>query len=163
MTGERISQKYNALRGFPFSRKITLFELVVVFLLLCGIYYLLIDRLIYFRRQYEVAQVNWTIAAIHTARGVDAAARRVGRHRGEKPGAARNPMQYLEPAPPNYIGELCDPDPMNVERGIWYFDRCNSWLVYVYNSEKFFAPEYPKILKFNVESLRLLTDPARTF
>lgn len=163
MTGERASQKYNVLRGFPANRKTTLFELVVVLLLLCGIYYLLIDRLIYFRKEYEVAQINWTIAAIHTAQRVDGAARLAGHHRREGLSESRNPMRYLDPAPPNYAGELCNPDLVSVERGSWYFDPCNSWLVYVYNDEKFFASEYPKILKFNVESLRLLTDPARTF
>jgi hypothetical protein len=162
MTHGRLSRKNNAV--FPCRRVggFTLFELMVVILLLCGIYYVVIERLMYYRTQYESAEVRWTLAAIRSSGQVDLALRKGGLLVRKPSVASPNPMRMLAPLPRNYLGEMCDPDLAEVEPGNWYFDPCNSWLVYVYNHEKLFALGHPKILKFNVESLRLLTDPART-
>ena len=161
MMRQGISHKNNAVGRVPEHDGFALFELIVVILLLCGIYYLLIERLMYYRVQYEAAEVRWTLAAMRSSRHAGVVVQTGGLIRMEQAGRG-NPMLLLSRLPHNYLGELCNPDVRQLERGNWYFDKCNSWLVYIYNSEKIFAQEYPKILKFNVESLRLLTDPART-
>jgi prepilin-type N-terminal cleavage/methylation domain-containing protein len=155
-----VSHKNNVCHERLKDHGFTLFELVVVILLLCGIYYLVIGRLMYYRTQYEAAEVRWTLSAMRASKRAELAPLHGGLSSGEAQRQS-NPMRLLSQPPHNYLGELCDPDVQQLRRGSWYFDRCNSWLVYVYNSEKIFAREHPKILKFNVESLRLLTDPAR--
>jgi hypothetical protein len=157
-----ISRKNNASRMYCRAGGFTLFELIVVILLLCGIYYVVIDRLMYYRAQYESAEVRWTIAAIHASRRAELAIKQQRITVEQRLELSRNPMRELGRLPHNYLGEICDPDVSSLEPGNWYFDNCNLWLVYIYNREKFFALRHPKILKFNVESLRLLTDPART-
>lgn len=162
MTQGPLSRKNNAVSACSRAGGFTLFELMVVILLLCGIYYAVIERLMYYRMQYESAEVAWTVAAIRTSREADFAMKRGGLAERKPHDGAPNPMGLLIRPPHNYLGEMCNPEVGKVEPGNWYFDSCNSWLVYVYNQEKLFALGHPKILKFNVESLRLLTDPART-
>jgi hypothetical protein len=162
MTSTLISRENNACRRHCRADGFTLFELVVVILLLCGIYYVVIDRLMYYRAQYESAEVRWTIAAIHTSQRAELAMKSPASGALNAVERSRNPIRHLSRLPHNYLGEICDPDVDDLEPGNWYFDNCNLWLVYIYNREKFFALGHPKILKFNVESLRLLTDPART-
>ena len=162
MTHGPLSRKNNAVSAPSKAGGFTLFELMVVILLLCGIYYVVIERLMYYRAQYETAEVRWTVAAIRASGQVNSALARGGLLVRKPSMHSPNPMRLLAPLPRNYLGEMCNPDLSEVEPGNWYFDSCNSWLVYVYNHEKLFAVGHPKILKINVESLRLLTDPART-
>lgn len=155
--------------GSSIFRTLLLFkmlELMVVLLVLSVLYDALISRVMDYHADYEVAEVNWTISMLRSARRTELVQDEINRALGriDKRAAqklrSRNPMLTLQPLPRNYIGELCDPDPLAVQGGSWYFDRCNNWLVHVSTSEKIFAREHPKVLKFNVESLRLLTDPA---
>lgn len=158
-TSSRISTGSSLLRSLLLFK---MFELMVVVLVLSVLYYTVIDRVMDYRAQYESAEVNWTIATINTARKTEIATDTIYRALGKKIAPRQksaNPMQSLDPKPRNYVGELCDPDPRTLS-GSWYFDRCKSVLVYVYTNEKFFAGGHPKMLRFNVESLHLLTDPA---
>jgi type II secretory pathway pseudopilin PulG len=161
-----LSRKYNAVSLLRSLLLFKMLELLVVIFVLSSLYYVLIDRVMYYRKQYEQAEVSWTLAAINSARRTELAMDEIYLALGRKttPSALRtkyrNPMQLMNPQPRNYVGEICDPDPRTIEGGSWYFDKCYSWLVYVFSSEKIFSREYPKVLKFNVESLRLLTDPA---
>ncbi|MFD2367237.1 hypothetical protein [Pseudoduganella sp. GCM10020061] len=163
-----LSRKYNATSLLRSLLLFKMLELLVVIFVLSSLYYVLIDRVMYYRKQYEQAEVSWTLAAINSARRTELAMDEVYRALGRKAHPARirskhgNPIQLMNPQPRNYIGEICDPDIRVIEGGSWYFDKCNSWLVYVFSNEKIFSREYPKVLKFNVESLRLLTDPAET-
>ena len=151
-----LSRKNNK-RGKIATRQkgFTLFELVVVILLLSAFYYVLADRLVYYRAQAEKAEVKWVVAAMkstlhgqqgvfHLAREPDKIASLVG----------KNPMAMLDPPPPNYLGELAAPDLQKLPHGIWYFDKGKQELVYLLNYEKYFAEEHPKILKFKVEFSR---------
>ena len=161
-----LSRKNNVASVLRALLLFKMFELLVVVMVLSVLYYSVIDRVIGYRQHYETAEVNWTITAINTARRTEIATNAIYRAIGKKELLAqrrpqsRNPMDALDPKPKNYIGEICDPDPREVQGGSWYFDKCNVWLVFVYTNEKFFARGYPKMLKFNVESLHLLTDPA---
>jgi ABC-type multidrug transport system fused ATPase/permease subunit len=161
----RSSRKNNGSSVLRALLLFKMFELLVVVMVLSVLYYTVIDRVMQYRAQYESAEVSWTIAAINTAKKTSIATETIYRALGkqdllrQRPRSG-NPIDFLAVPPRNYLGEMCDPDPRTVVRGGWYFDKCNQWLVYVFNSEKFFAQEYPKMLRFNVESLHLLTDPA---
>ncbi|HEU4853619.1 MAG TPA: hypothetical protein VFT37_15835 [Telluria sp.] len=161
----RVSRKNNISRTLQSLLVFKLFELVVVMLVLSGLYYTLIPRVMSARGAYETAEVNWTVAALGASRRTERAIIEMnfalGKYRRtKKPLPVKNPMSLMSPQPRNYIGEFCNPDTREIARGSWYFDHCNLWLVYVFNSEKIFASEYPKVMKFNVESLRLLSGPA---
>lgn len=46
--------------------------------------------------------------------------------------------------PGNYLGELDNPDPANIEGGKWYFDLHNSTLVYRIDNAEYFDTNLPK-------------------
>lgn len=163
-----ISRENNIWRTLRSLIFFQLFELLVVVLVISALYFVLIGRLVEVEQQFESAEVTWTVAAIKTATHADIAMQHFHRALGRAPeGMPRdisiaNPIRLLARQPRNYIGEFCNADPSTIKRGSWYFDKCNSWLVYVFSEQKNFSAGYPKILKFHVESLRLHTDPANT-
>ena len=163
-----ISRENNIWRTLRSLIYFQLFELLVVVLVISALYYVLIGRLLNIESQFETAEVTWTVAALKTAGSAERTFQYLRRAQGKPedalpPGLSfANPMRLLSPLPRNYIGELCDADPNMVQRGSWYFDKCKSRLVYVFAEQKIFSSGYPRILKFHVESLRLLTDPAKT-
>lgn len=163
-----LSRENNIWRALRSLIYFQLLELLVVVLVISALYYVLIERLLEIEKQFEAAEVTWTVTALKTASRADKTVQHLQRALGKAPEALpegmskANPMRLLSRLPRNYIGELCDADPQLVPRGSWYFDRCNSWLVYVFSEQKIFSSGYPRIIKFHVESLRLLTDPANT-
>ena len=163
-----ISRENNVWRTLRSLIYFQLFELLVVVIVLSALYFVLIGRLLDVESQFETAEVTWTVAAIKTAGNADRTMQHLRRALG-KPEAsppagvsAANPMRLLTSLPRNYIGEFCNIDPNAIRGGSWYFDKCNRRLVYVFAGQKIFSSGYPRVLKFNVESLRLLTDPAKT-
>lgn len=160
MIPRRVSHKYNAALDRFRHRGASLFELMVIASLVSICYIGILSQLRYYRTQYEEAEISWTVAAIQTAlTGIYVRSHLMQSAAPELNGV--NPFGLLMRQPTNYAGEICNADPRDLKRGNWYFDKCNSWLLYVFASEKFFAPEYPKILKFKVESFRLLTAPRK--
>lgn len=154
-----LSQKNNKRGKTATQQKgFTLFELVVVIVLLSAFYYALADRLVYYRAQAEKAEVKWVVAAMKaTLHGKQAVLYLTGEAPSIASLAGANPMAMLGPPPPNYLGELASPDLRKLPRGIWYFDKGNRELVYLLNFENYFAEEHPKILKFKVEFSRKST------
>ena len=151
-----LSRKNNKRCKIATQQKgVTLFELVVVILLLCGFYYALADRLVYYRAQAEQAEVKWVVAAMKaTLHGQQAVLHLTGEPHRIAALAGANPMAGLGPPPPNYLGELSAPDLKKLPRGTWHFDKASHELVYLLNYAKYFAEEHPKILKFKVEFSR---------
>ena len=151
-----LSRKNNK-RGKIATRQkgFTLFELVVVILLLCAFYYGLADRLLYYRAQAERAEVSWVQAAMKaTLQGQQGVFYLSGEPERIASLAGANPMAMLGHPPPNYLGELIEPDIRKLPHGTWYFDKGNQCLVYLLNYEKYFADGHPKMLKFKVEFSR---------
>lgn len=156
----KVSRKNNAYQSAATQQGASLFELMVVVIVLSCFYYVAIDRLREYRAEYETAEVNWTTAAIQTAMHTEYA--RLSLKGGPvRSSSGENPLRYLARMPLNYEGEFCRPNLNEFKGGNWYFDTCDKQLVYVYSSEKFFAPRYPIVLQFKVESFRLLTEPAK--
>lgn len=54
--------------------------------------------------------------------------------------------------PPNYIGVRFQPDPSDLEAGIWYFDLADNTLVYTVKNNEYFSSDTPGIaaVKFQV-------------
>lgn len=133
----------------------TLFELVIVILVLCGTWYALAERLLYYRAEAEKAEVKWVLAALKaTLRGQEGVFYLSGQPEKIASLIGANPMAMLGQRPHNYLGELDSPDSKKLPYGIWYFDRGNRTLVYLLNNQKYFADGHPKMLKFKVESSR---------
>lgn len=165
MRMDQLSRKNN---GSSLLRSLLLFkllELMVVVLVLSVLYSVMISKILAYRQDFEVAEVNWTVAMMRTAKRAQLTQQEFDRALGRpglqaENGMPVNPVLLLHRQPRNYVGELCNPDERELGKGIWYFDKCNLWLVYIFADEKFFPQEHPKLLKFHVESLRLLTEPA---
>jgi hypothetical protein len=161
-----ISRENNIWRALRSLIYFQLFELLVVVLVISSLYFVLIGNLLDIESKFETAEVTWTMTALKTASQAERTTQHLRRALGKVPAAlpagisAGNPMRLLSPMPRNYIGEFCDANPNRVQKGSWYFDKCNNWLVYVFAEQKIFSSGHPRILKFNVESLRLLTEPA---
>src|SRR5687768_11250517 len=120
-----LSRKYNAVSLLRSLLLFKMLELVVVIFVLSSLYYVLIDKVMYYRQQYEQAEVSWTLASLNSARRTELAMDEIYRALGRKarPAAVRskyrNPMLLMNPQPRNYIGEICDPDLRSVATGSW--------------------------------------------
>jgi general secretion pathway protein G len=132
MTGMRRPQAWQAGGA-------SLVEFVVagaVVAILAGV---LLQRLSGYQQQAEGAALQRTLAILHTAVALKAAALRgQGRDLAELSG--QNPMRWLSRPPGNYVGELTTPIAGSVAQGQWYFDRKRHLLVYLLN----FANKFPQ-------------------
>ncbi len=117
----------------------SLFELVVVIILVALLYTFAADRLIVMRAQAERSEVETTVGALRSAVGIRVAAQIAKGRAGEISGlAGSNPMDFLSERPEGYKGSFFGPDPGAFEGGAWYFDGRDRALVYRVRFADFF-------------------------
>jgi hypothetical protein len=68
--------------------------------------------------------------------------------------ARDNPMNWLERAPANYLGEYDAPDPEKIGRSGWVFDVRDKSIVYLLPNAESFSFGTARLLRFKVEFLR---------
>lgn len=113
------------------QRGFTLFELVVVILLIGTLMLIALDRIWPLRAEAERVGVQTTVGALRSALGLEVADRVVnGRYETLVQLQHSNPMQLLAQTPPNYIGERDSVQPEQLEPGQWVFDRRQGMLIY---------------------------------
>lgn len=109
----------------------TLFELIIV-VVLVGLLFLIASwRLLPMRGDAEAAHVATTVGALRSALGLEVTERIVHDSvdsAAELEGA--NPIPLLGRAPTNYIGEVDSADRADIPTGSWYFDRATRQLRY---------------------------------
>jgi prepilin-type N-terminal cleavage/methylation domain-containing protein len=68
----------------------------------------------------------------------------------------QNPVHWLPPPPPNYLGELRNPDPSRLAPGNWYFDAERKEVVYVPQRRRYLKIDNPaeRTLRFRVEATK---------
>jgi len=114
----------NKQRGF------TLFELVVVIVIISILGLFAIDRIFALRAAAERAAVKQLVGTIKSALGLEVARLALN---GNMAGVAKlnktNPILLLSQAPENYINKLSD-DSHTTRTGIWHFDKKQKALIY---------------------------------
>lgn len=124
------------------NRGFSLFEVVVVLIILGALLAVLLQRITYYQAEAERAQVVKLAANMRAAFNSRLYAAETRGERGKLAAmAGSNPIHLLERAPENYLGEI-DVTPTNtVKPGYWYFDRAQRKLVYVFISKKSFRQD----------------------
>ncbi len=134
----------------------SLFEVVVVAIIVAVLAGGLLQRLAVYRAQAELAAAERMVSVLHASLTLQIAQLQMqGRSADIDTLAGQNPMDWLRDKPGNYAGELFDPAPADVQAGNWYFDRKTHFLVYrLINANKF--PEgMPNSLKYKVKFIGL--------
>jgi len=108
----------------------TLFELIIVIILVGLLFLTATWRLLPLRGSAEQAHVTTTVGTLRSALGLHVAERVVKDSLDAVAGLeGSNPMQLLERAPDGYIGEIDSPR-TDIAPGSWYFDKRTGRLGY---------------------------------
>ncbi len=145
-----------AQRGF------TLFELIIVVIIVSVLAGTFLNRIFYYQEQAEKAAMQQVVAAVQSALVMRYGALLVRGAASEKELgmlANDNPMNWLQQKPHNYAGEYYDPTPKAVAPGNWMFDLKSRDLIYVVDHGEYFTPgkDGRKWIRFHV---KLGYDPA---
>jgi general secretion pathway protein G len=114
------------------ERGFSLFELIIVIVILSVLLVVAVDRLLRLRFEAERATVQSVIGALRSALYIEfaAAAARNELGRMELAGGS-NPVLRLAERPDGYAGEFFGADPALFDPGTWYFDTRDRTLVYL--------------------------------
>ncbi len=138
------------------QRGVSLFEIAVVAIIVAVLVGALLQRLISYRAQAELALVDHTVNVLRGALAVQVARLQVqGRGADMEKLAQQNPMNWLTQKPANYAGEFFAPEASDVHAGNWYFDRKTHILVYSLNYQNKFLQGTQKALKYQVKFVGL--------
>lgn len=121
-------RKPRAHRG---AKGFTLFELLVVILIIGTLMAVLSDRLLFYQEAAEKAAMEQTVGNLRSALHLQIADRLLkGNTNDLRALASDNPMDWLAERPANYLGERFAPKEDEVSAGSWYFDLSDRQLVY---------------------------------
>lgn len=137
----------------------TLFELVVVVLLVGVFMSFAIDRMLRIQIDAERVSVQQTIAALKSALNLQVAERVVNQGLGSIAEFANtNPMNYLQEVPYNYSGLQSDQQVANFPRASWYYDEQQQMLVYKVNNTAYFSSSVPGTSRIRLKVVALYQD-----
>ena len=129
----------------------TLFELILVIVLVAIFAGILLGRFLIYQEMAEKASMELTAGTIRSAINLQAAGL-VSRGRASDITklATVNPFKWLTEKQKNYAGEYYDPK--NVPPGSWYYDLRNKEVVYLVYRGAHFAPnrQGEKLVRFKV-------------
>jgi prepilin-type N-terminal cleavage/methylation domain-containing protein len=133
MNRKKITGVISLQRGF------TLFEIVVVILLIGVLMTMAIDRMLQLQVVAEKVSVEQMLGNLQGAVNLQAAELVVDKGLASmKSLAGTNPMEYLQVPPANYIGLRNDTDAAQLPQESWYFDTKQNILVYTVKNTDYF-------------------------
>jgi prepilin-type N-terminal cleavage/methylation domain-containing protein len=119
----------------------TLFELIVVVVIISILAATFLNRVMYYQEQAEKTAMVEVAAAIQTSLILQYGQMLIhGREREVSTLAVENPMNWLLKKPPNYAGEFFAPTPASVHSGNWVFDLKSRELIYIPSLTGHLAP-----------------------
>ena len=122
----------------------TLFEIVVVILIIGVLVTFAIDRMLQLQIDAERVSVQQVVGVLNAAVNLQAAELVVSKGVDSIRSLANtNPMQYLQELPYNYIGLKNDSSAVNNPQGNWYFDPEQEVLVYTVKNTNYFETALP--------------------
>jgi prepilin-type N-terminal cleavage/methylation domain-containing protein len=119
----------------------TLFELVVVIIIISTLAAVLMDRVLFYQEAAERAAMEQMAGTLRSALHLQIADRLLKGKTRELPLLAEdNPMDWLAEQPANFAGVRFNPKPGEVAKGDWYFDLKDKQLVYIVARGSHFTP-----------------------
>lgn len=138
-------------------RGFTLFELVVLSVLISILAMVLLNRLIYYQELAEKADMEFKAAELKSGLRMRMAKLLIeGRAQEYGSLAQENPFDWLEKMPGNYVGQIADGNFKTIPAGNWYFDTASHTLVYLVKHGDYFKPDSTgeKRVRFQVKLVR---------
>lgn len=132
----------------------TLFELVLVVVLVAVLMKILLERFLIYQEMAEKVAMEQTAGALKSALNIQTAALIAGGRAEDVPKLATiNPFTLLTEKQKNYVGELFKFNEGDVEPGNWYFDLKRKQAVYLVARGPHFVPDEQgrKEVRYKVE------------
>lgn len=124
------------------SAGFTLFELIIVIILVAVFSGMLLGRFLIYQEAAEKAAMEQTAGAIRSALNIRLAALIARGRTAEIPKLATlNPVTLLAEKQRNYVGEYYDVSGSDIPPGSWYFDLKSKELVYLVDRGAHFVPD----------------------
>lgn len=144
-------------------RGASLFELLIVALIIALLVGVSLNRIAWYQRQVELAGVQQLVLALRAALQLQTAAllTRDGGAQALTELAGKNPMDWLAKKPINYAGEYYSPKINELQPGTWCFDRTNKILIYLLGDEKNVANSVDKTIKYKVKLFKAISEPVK--
>lgn len=127
------------LVGF-FFKGFSLFELLVVIIIVAILMVLAIQRLLILQVDAERVVMESVVGTLRSAIGIKVAETVIRQNVASLVSLeGSNPMDRLAETPRNYLGELAGVSPDTLETGSWYFDISSRTLVYLVDNQTYFT------------------------
>ena len=118
----------------------SLFELLVVIVIVSILVVIAISRLLALQVDAERVVMESTVGALRSGLGIKVAESIVKQKVAPLPAyEGSNPMNLLAEVSGNYLGEMEGADPYALEKGSWYFDKPAKTLVYIVDNTGYFS------------------------
>jgi general secretion pathway protein G len=143
----------NQGRKQPEHRGFSLFELLVVIVIVSILMVIAISRLLALQVDAERVVMESTVGALRSALGIKVAESIVKQKVSTLPAYEdSNPMNLLAEVPGNYLGEMEGTDLHILGKGSWYFDKPAKVLVYIVDNTGYFfgGIDDPPRIRFKV-------------
>ncbi|MBC7456525.1 MAG: type II secretion system protein [Massilia sp.] len=138
-------------------------ELVIVTAVMALLAGVLLNRVVWYQRQAELAGVQQLVGALRSALRLQASAllTRDGGEPALAALAAQNPMTWLVRTPGNYLGEYYSPVIDALPRGAWFYDKNNKTLIYLLIDGKNVTDGVNDVMKFKVKLFPATSEPGK--
>jgi general secretion pathway protein G len=124
------------------QRGFTLFELLIVIVVIALLFNIAVDQLKKYWEAAEKSAMEQTVGVIRSALQLQVTKLIAqNRIRDMKDLAQQNPFNWLTEKPRNYLGELNNPPIDQLARGNWYFDTAQHHIVYIVDQTDHFTPK----------------------
>jgi len=156
----------NLGRKWPKHRGFSLFELLVVIVIVSILMIIAISRLLALQVDAERVTMESTVGALRSGLGIKVAESIVKHKVSALPAYEdSNPMNLLAEVPRNYLGEMESVDPHTLEKGSWYFDKPAKTLVYLVDNAGYFSGgiDNPPRARFKIRLVYTDVDSNGTF